>query len=77
MKIRTYIAVALAPMVNAVLFGAGAIAVLSIPALASRADIMLPNVIIAAFVLTPPIAWALAPRLRLRYWHRREARSAR
>jgi hypothetical protein len=53
-------------MVNAVLFGIGAIAVLSIPALADYAKYLLPAVIVGAIVLTPPIAWKLAPRLRLR-----------
>jgi len=66
MSTRTFIAMAVGLMVNAVLFGIGAIAVLSIPALADYAKYLLPAVIVGAIVLTPPIAWKLAPRLRLR-----------
>jgi len=68
MKTRTWIAVAISLMVNAVLFGAGAIAVLSVPALAEQAKFLLPIVIVASFLATPAISWQLAPRLRLRPW---------
>jgi hypothetical protein len=73
---RAYIAVAVALMVNAVLFGFGAIAVLSIPALNEQASFWLPAVIVTSFVLTPPIAWKIAPRLRARFWNPRHARAA-
>ena len=52
------------PMVNAVLFGFGAILVLSF--FAAEAAILLPIVIVASFVLALPIAWVIAPRLSLR-----------
>lgn len=73
---RAYIAVAVALMVNAVLFGFGAVAVLSVPALNEQAKIWLPVVIVASFVLAPPIAWKIAPRLRARFWNPRHPRDA-
>ncbi|MCY0093768.1 hypothetical protein [Hoeflea ulvae] len=66
MRTRTSIAALIALPVNAVLFGFGAIAVLSIPALAEHAKYLLPAVILAGFAATAPIAWMLAPRLRAR-----------
>jgi hypothetical protein len=68
MKTRLWIAALIYPMVNAVLFGAGAIAMLSIPALDAIAPVLFPVVIAASFVLAAPIAWVIAPRLRARYW---------
>mgnify|MGYP003636087414 CR=1 FL=1 len=56
MRTRTFITGLVALPVNAVLFGAGAITVLSIPALAENAKYLLPAVI---------VAWLLAPRLRV------------
>ena len=67
MRTRTHISLALGLMVNAVLFGAGAIVVLSIPQLTEQAAILLPAVILVSLALTPVIAWQLAPRLRLRH----------
>lgn len=65
-RTRTWIAVLISLPVNAVLFGAGAIAVLSIPALAEQAKYLLPAVIVTGLAATLPLAWMLAPRLRLR-----------
>lgn len=59
-------------MINAVIFGAGAILVLSVPALAVYAKVLLPLVIIAAFAAAPLFALVIAPRMRLRNWGRRE-----
>ena len=67
MRTRTQIAMLIALPVNAVLFGAGAIAVLSVPALADQAKYLLPAVIVTGFLATAPIAWLLAPRLRVRH----------
>ena len=72
MKTRTWIAILVYPMVNAVLFGIGIVAVLSIPALAESEVSLIPAVVVASFVLALPIAWFLAPRLRLRFWRDRE-----
>ena len=55
-------------MTCAVLFGIGAVTVLSVPAFSEQAKFLLPIVIAASFVLGPIIAWFMAPRLRARYW---------
>ncbi len=66
MRTRTFITAMIALPVNAVLFGVGAIAVMSVPALAEQAKYLLPAVIVLGLVATVPIAWMLAPRLRAR-----------
>lgn len=72
MKTRTYLTGIVSLMVNAVLFGAGVVVVLSVPALSEHAIYLIPAVVVASFVLTPFIAWKIAPRMRLRYWSKRE-----
>ncbi|MDO8802290.1 hypothetical protein [Phenylobacterium sp.] len=64
MSTRVYIAAVLGLMVAGVLFGIGAIPVLMIPALSAKANLLLPIVVVLSIVLTPPIAWKLAPKLR-------------
>jgi hypothetical protein len=71
MKTRTYVAALVSMMINAVVFGAGAIAVLSIPALEAEAWFWLPVVVVVSFLVSPFIGWALAPRLMARYERRR------
>lgn len=73
MKTDTYLTFFVSMMVNAVLFGAGAgaITVLSIPALAEQAKYLLPLVVVISFAAAPFIARLIAPRMRLRYWRRR------
>ena len=66
MTTRAYIAFALALMVNAVVFGAGAITVLSVPALSGIASYLLPAIIALSVIITPFISWHLAPNLRTR-----------
>lgn len=73
MQTRLWIAAMIYPMVNAVLFGAGVITLLSIPLLAERANIFIWFVVAASFIFAAPVSWVLAPRLRLRYWRQREA----
>ena len=68
----TWLKIVCSMMINAVIFGAGAILVLSVPALAVHAKVLLPLVIIAAFAAAPVFALAIAPRMRLRNWGRRE-----
>lgn len=68
MKTRLWIAALIFPVVNAVLFGIGVVPVLSIGFLADRAETLFPAVVALSFILGVPIAWMLAPRLRLRYW---------
>lgn len=58
-------------MINAVLFGLGAITVLSIPALAEQAKYLIPAVVVLSFVLVPFIAAPIARRMRLKNWGRR------
>ncbi|MBR7618644.1 hypothetical protein JKL49_04520 [Phenylobacterium sp. 20VBR1] len=66
MSTRVYIAAILGLMVAGVLFGMGAIPVLMIPALSAKADVLLPIVVILSIVLTPPIAWKMAPKLTVK-----------
>ncbi|WP_412032816.1 hypothetical protein ACLIR7_09750 [Nitratireductor aquimarinus] len=66
MRTRTYMTGMLALPINAMLFGAGAVLVLSVPALFSMAEYLLPAVIVTSIVLTVPLAWWLAPMLRSR-----------
>lgn len=61
-------------VVNAVLFGIGAIAVLSIPSLAAEASTLIWVVVGMSFLLALPIAYTLAPRLRARHQRLEEAR---
>ena len=75
MSTTNQIAVLVSLMVNAVLFGFGAIAVLSIPALSAQAVWLLPAVIVLSFLATPFIARWIAPRLRLRGRHGLRARA--
>ncbi len=63
MSKRFTLAAIIYPMVNAVLFGAGAVAVLSIAP--ENTPTLLVAVILASFVVAVPISWLLAPRLSL------------
>ena len=63
MSIRTYIAFLVSMMVNAVVFGVGAIAVLTIPQLEADAWFWLPLVVAVSFIVSPFIAWQIAPML--------------
>lgn len=68
---RLQLAALVYSMANAVLFGAGLITVLTVPALSANAFFWIPLVVAASFILAAPIAWFMAPRLRARYWRRR------
>ncbi len=76
MSTRASIAALVSMMVNAVIFGVGAIAVLSIPQLSANAAYLLPIVVAMSFMISPFIAWQIAPMLRSR-WQRSHARSTR
>jgi hypothetical protein len=65
---RTRIAALVYSMSNGVLFGAGLIVVLMVPALNANAGFWIAVVIAASLILAAPLAWLLAPRLRARYW---------
>jgi len=71
MSTRFQIALLIFLMTSAMVFGLGIVPVLAIPALAANAFILIPIVVVAAFVLGAPLAWLIAPRLRARYWHPR------
>lgn len=76
MKTDTYLTFFVSMMANAIIFGAGAITVLSVPALAENAKYLLPLVVVVSFVAAPLVARVIAPRMRLRNWcHRDPMRS--
>ena len=70
-KTRVGIAALIYTMTNAVLFGAGLIIVLLLPAFSSELMIWIPVVVVASIILAAPVAWLIAPRLRARYWRKR------
>ena len=53
MKTDTFITICVAMMVNAVIFGIGAITVLSVPVFNENAKYLLPAVVVLAFALAP------------------------
>ncbi len=73
MTTRLSIAVIVWMMTAAVLTGTGIIAVLSIPQLNNNATFWLPVVIAAGLIVSPLIAWQIAPMLRAR-WQRTHER---
>ncbi|CAN5395660.1 hypothetical protein BH10PSE10_BH10PSE10_11470 [soil metagenome] len=58
-------------MTNAVLFGAGLVAVLTIKSWSDHAAVLIPCVIIVSFALAFPVAWRLVPWMRARFEPRR------
>ncbi|AWK86891.1 hypothetical protein [Azospirillum thermophilum] len=74
MATRLGIAVLVFMMVQAVLFGIGALLVLATP-LSEWAMALMPWVVGISTVVSIPLSWILAPRLRLRYWRARERRN--
>ena len=75
-RTRAGIAVLIYSMANGVLFGAGLILVLSLPALSADIGFWILVIVAASFILAAPIAWWMAPRLRARYWRRRVTAAA-
>lgn len=67
MSVRLQIAALVFMMVQAVLFGVGAVLVLATP-LASAAMTAMPIMVVATTIVSLPLSWWLAPRLRARYW---------
>lgn len=76
-KTRAQIAALIFTMANAVLFGAGLITVLTVPALSAYAGTGIAVVVALSVLLAAPISWLMAPRLRARYWARRRAQETR
>jgi hypothetical protein len=72
MSTRFQIASLVYMMTNAVLFGIGITAIMTVPALARNAMDWVPLAVLASFVLAAPVAWYIAPRLQARYWRHRD-----
>lgn len=70
-EVRTQISLLIFSMTSAVLFGAGLIVVLMVPALNAYAGLWISLVITASLLVAAPFAWLVAPRLRARYWRKR------
>ena len=66
-RARARVAALIFSMINAVIFGAGLVTVLTVPALAAHASFWIPAVIVTSFLLSPPIAWLLAPMMMMRF----------
>jgi len=66
-RARVRVAALIFSMVNAVIFGAGLVTVLTVPALAAQASFWIPAVIVTSFLLSPPLAWFLAPMMMMRF----------
>lgn len=66
MRIQLAIAALIFPMVQAVLFGIGVVAVLASP-LTANAQTFIPLVIGVSVPLSMLISWLMAPRLRKRF----------
>ena len=71
MRTRLAITALVFLMVQAVLFGIGTVVVLSTP-LAADAMTLLPWVVAVSALISAPLSWVIAPRLRARYWRERE-----
>ena len=74
-RTRVQIAVLIYSMVNAVLFGAGLIVVLTLPVLSADAGFWISVVVGASLILAAPIAWWIAPRLRARFGKEKSRRN--
>lgn len=66
----TWLRIVVSMQINAILFGAGAIVVLTVPALAEQAKYLIPVVVVASFALAPLLASVVFPRMRIRRWGR-------
>jgi hypothetical protein len=66
-RARLRVAALIYCMVNAVIFGMGMIAVLSIPALTAHAFFWVPSVVVSSFVISAPLAWLIAPLMMMRF----------
>jgi hypothetical protein len=75
MSTRFQIAALVFMMTNAVAFGIGIVPILMIPAFANHAFEAVSAVVLASFVISAPLSWFIAPRLRTRYW-RTESKKA-
>lgn len=67
---NTWLRIVVAMQLNAIIFGVGAITVLTVPSLALHAKWLLPVVVVAAFGLAPFLSLVVYPRMRIRHWGR-------
>lgn len=70
MKTRLAVTALIFMVVQGVLFGVGALLVLS-TAMRAEMETLLPYVIVLSFALAAPISWLIAPRMMQRYSRRR------
>jgi hypothetical protein len=66
-RARLRVAALIYCMVNAVVFGVGAILVLSLPLLASHAFFWMPALVASSFVISAPLSWFIAPWMMMRF----------
>lgn len=70
MLVRLQISAMVFMMVQAVLFGAGMVAILLSP-LRDQAMLYIPLMIVATVIVAAVISWEIAPRFRMTYWRNR------
>lgn len=73
MLTRLGIAALVFMMMQAVLFGIGVVTILATP-LSHEAARLIPGMIVLTMLVSLPLSWWLAPRLRARYWRRHDAK---
>ena len=74
MWVRVQIAAMVYLMVQAIMFGIGVMLVVGTP-LADMAMTLMPWVVATTAVLSIPISWIIAPRLRARHWREKGLKS--
>ena len=74
---RLRVAALIFTMVNAVVFGVGLVTVLTTPSLAQHAFFWIPTVVVSSFVISPPLAWFIAPMMMQRFIQPRQMRQLR
>lgn len=67
MKPEMLVAICVGLMTSAIIFGIGAIIILSVPQLADNAKYLLPAIVVSGCILAPFIVWRISPRIRLPY----------
>jgi hypothetical protein len=66
MSVRLQIAALIFMMVQGALFGVGVILILTTP-LTAWAAVLIPVLIVVSLLVSLPVSWLIAPRMRLRY----------
>jgi hypothetical protein len=70
MSVRLQITAMVFMMVQAILFGAGTVAILLTP-LRDQAFVYMPAMVVGTMLTAAVISWEIAPRLQARYWRKR------